>query len=181
MPVDNTPTMALKASGCDQARVVHKPRLLSDNGSYTSPANWPTGSGPGAWIMFGVHRFIPRPRARSSVGTRPSRTASCSRTTSCRAISNGTRSLRRPLQQPPLPREPRQSVPGRRLLRPRSGHHRKEKAHQGNDHTEPPVAPPKPGGITSTPDEPNPPIPGKLIRPIRSDDGHPLAVTPIRA
>ena len=25
--------MALKASGCDQATVVHKPRLLSDNGS----------------------------------------------------------------------------------------------------------------------------------------------------
>ena len=25
--------LALAASGCDQARVVHKPRLLSDNGS----------------------------------------------------------------------------------------------------------------------------------------------------
>ena len=25
--------LALTASGCDQARVVHKPRLLSDNGS----------------------------------------------------------------------------------------------------------------------------------------------------
>ena len=25
--------LALKASGCDQATVVHKPRLLSDNGS----------------------------------------------------------------------------------------------------------------------------------------------------
>ena len=35
--------MALKASGCDQATVVHKPRLLSDNGSsYIAgdPAEW---------------------------------------------------------------------------------------------------------------------------------------------
>jgi putative transposase len=31
--VTDTLTMALKASGCDQARIVHKPRLLSDNGS----------------------------------------------------------------------------------------------------------------------------------------------------
>ena len=35
--------MALQASGCDSARVLHKPRLLSDNGSsYISGelANW---------------------------------------------------------------------------------------------------------------------------------------------
>ena len=31
--VPNTLTLALQASGCDQAHVVHKPRLLSDNGS----------------------------------------------------------------------------------------------------------------------------------------------------
>jgi len=31
--VTDTLTLALQASGCDQARVVHKPRLLSDNGS----------------------------------------------------------------------------------------------------------------------------------------------------
>ena len=31
--VTATLEMALKASGCDQATVVHKPRLLSDNGS----------------------------------------------------------------------------------------------------------------------------------------------------
>jgi putative transposase len=31
--VTNTLEMALKASGCDQATVAHKPRLLSDNGS----------------------------------------------------------------------------------------------------------------------------------------------------
>lgn len=31
--VQNTLDLALTASGCDQARVIHKPRLLSDNGS----------------------------------------------------------------------------------------------------------------------------------------------------
>lgn len=31
--VTDTLDLALKASGCDQVRVVHKPRLLSDNGS----------------------------------------------------------------------------------------------------------------------------------------------------
>ena len=31
--VTDTLDLALAASGCDQARIVHKPRLLSDNGS----------------------------------------------------------------------------------------------------------------------------------------------------
>lgn len=31
--VADTLELALKASGCDQATVIHKPRLLSDNGS----------------------------------------------------------------------------------------------------------------------------------------------------
>lgn len=31
--VTDTLNLALQASGCDQAQVIHKPRLLSDNGS----------------------------------------------------------------------------------------------------------------------------------------------------
>jgi putative transposase len=31
--VTDTLDLALQASGCDQVHVVHKPRLLSDNGS----------------------------------------------------------------------------------------------------------------------------------------------------
>ena len=31
--VTDTPELALKASGCDSAKVIHKPRLLSDNGA----------------------------------------------------------------------------------------------------------------------------------------------------
>jgi len=46
--VTDTLELALKASGCDQATVVHKPRLLSDNGSsYISGdlAEWLDGQG----------------------------------------------------------------------------------------------------------------------------------------
>ena len=46
--VTDTLELALQASGCDQARVVHKPRLLSDNGpSYISGdlAKWLDGKG----------------------------------------------------------------------------------------------------------------------------------------
>src|SRR3954467_13273974 len=42
--VTDTLDIALAASGCDQARIIHKPRLLSDNGSsYVS-------SGPAEWL-----------------------------------------------------------------------------------------------------------------------------------
>ena len=42
--VTDTLDLALQASGGDQATVLHKPRLLSDNGSsYGVPhLNWPT-------------------------------------------------------------------------------------------------------------------------------------------
>jgi transposase InsO family protein len=46
--VTDTLDLALQASGCDQAHVIHKPRLLSDNGSsYVSCdlAEWLQGNG----------------------------------------------------------------------------------------------------------------------------------------
>jgi putative transposase len=46
--VTDTLELALTASGCDSARVLHKPRLLSATTARpTSPANWPNGSRPG--------------------------------------------------------------------------------------------------------------------------------------
>ena len=68
--VTDTLDLALTASGCDQARVVHKPRLLSDNGPATSPASWRNGSTSRIWHMFAARPIILRPRARSSAGTR---------------------------------------------------------------------------------------------------------------
>ena len=85
--VTDTLQMALTASGCCSARVVHKPRLLSDNGSsYVSGdlAKWLEDAS-----MDHV-RGAPCPKARSSVGTRRSKTASCSKTTTYRATSKRT-------------------------------------------------------------------------------------------
>ena len=60
--------LALQASGFDRAKVMHKPRLLSDNGSsYISDdlAQWLAEY---KWITCGALHTIHRPRARSSVG-----------------------------------------------------------------------------------------------------------------
>ena len=85
--VTDTLELALKASGCDQVTVLHKPRLLSDNGaSYVSGelAEWLNDNG---MDQSEVRPTTLRRRARSNDGIKPSRTASYSRTTSCRAIS----------------------------------------------------------------------------------------------
>ena len=79
--VTDTLQLALAASGCDQARVGHKPRLLSTMGRATSPPISPNGSTTTACGMCTVHPIIRKPRARSSAGIRRSRTASCWRTT----------------------------------------------------------------------------------------------------
>ena len=50
--VTDTLQMALTASGCAAARVVHKPRLLSDNGSSYVSATWPNGSKMPACAMY---------------------------------------------------------------------------------------------------------------------------------
>ena len=50
--------------------------------------------------MSVAHLTIPRPRARSSAGTRPSRTGSCWSPIICPVISKPARRLRRALQPP---------------------------------------------------------------------------------
>ena len=88
LDVTATLDLALAASGLDQMTVVHRPRLLSDNGSSyvaTDLAEWLDQQN-----MEHVRGapFTRRPRARSSAGIRRSRTASCSSITTCPAISN---------------------------------------------------------------------------------------------
>ena len=62
--VTATLKLALEASGCNRANVVHKPRLLSDNGSsYISGVDM-NGSRTTVWITFGAHRITRKPRAR---------------------------------------------------------------------------------------------------------------------
>ena len=66
--VTDTLTIALQASGLASAKVIHRPRLLSDNGSSYIAGD--LGSGTGASITSAARRCIPRPRARSNAGTR---------------------------------------------------------------------------------------------------------------
>ena len=68
--VTDTLNLALVASGCDQATVRQRPRLLSDNGRVTSPVNWPIGCRIGILNIHGVHHAIRKPKAKSSAGTR---------------------------------------------------------------------------------------------------------------
>src|SRR4051812_11911221 len=85
--VTQTLDLALQASGVDRAKVVHRPRLLSDNGpSYISAelAEWLDERNMG---HVRARPAIRKPRARSSVGIKRSKTASCSKTTICPATS----------------------------------------------------------------------------------------------
>ena len=85
--VTDTLNLALKASGCDSAKVIHKPRLLSDNAVHPiSQAISLTGSTTTAWITFVGRHITRRHRVKSSAGIKPSRTGSCWKTISCPAI-----------------------------------------------------------------------------------------------
>ena len=87
--VTATLDLALEASGLDRMTVVHRPRLLSDNGSSYVPPISPNGWTGRTWSMSAERLIIRRPRARLSDGIRRSRTASCWSITPCREISNG--------------------------------------------------------------------------------------------
>src|SRR6478735_9465999 len=65
------------------------------------------------------------------------------------------RGLRRNLQSPALPREPRQPDTGRRLLRAGSDHPHRTRKDQAKDHPTKTLAAPSAGRITSKPDEPD--------------------------
>ena len=83
--VTETLDLALAACGLDQVTVVHRPRLLTDNGSSSIAGE--NGLRAAAWRPSGVLHAIRRPRARSSAGTSRSRTASCSSPTTYLALS----------------------------------------------------------------------------------------------
>ena len=83
------------------------------------------------------------------------------------------RRLRRPLQSPPLPREPRQPHPGRRLLRSWSNHPHTEGNHQAENHraTTPAASCTRSHNFNS--DGPYPLLNRLLTCPKGSDDIHP--------
>ena len=120
--VTDTLNLALEASGCDKAEVIHKPRLLSDNGSsYIAGdlADWlgergmghvrgapnhpqTQGSEQGSWPRWG--RVSPANRALASDLEEPDPAGKLLPAGRSGAADRGLRLL---LQQPPVPREPR--------------------------------------------------------------------------
>src|SRR4051794_20842436 len=121
--VTDTLDLALVASGCDQARIVHKPRLLSDNGSsYVS-------SDLAEWLDAQNMGHVSR-RALPSANTGQNRTlaSDAQEPHPARKLLPAGRScsqprkVRRSLQPPALSRELEQSNAGRRLLRTRPNH-----------------------------------------------------------
>jgi putative transposase len=133
--VTETLELALAASGCTQARVWHRPRLLSDNGpGYISGelAAWLAGEG--------------MEHIRGAQEPHPAREPPPARRT-----RGAGRGLHRALQPPARPREPGEPHPGRRLLRPRPGDPARAGAHQAPDHPATPLAAPQPGHLTSQP------------------------------
>ncbi len=88
LDVTATLDLALAASGLDQMTVVHRPRLLSDNGSSyvaTDLAEWLDQQNMEHVRSAPYH---PQTQGKSSAGIRRSRIASCLNTTTCPAISN---------------------------------------------------------------------------------------------
>jgi hypothetical protein len=120
--VTDTLELALQASGCDNAKVMQRPRLLSDNGPCYVAGELADGSPArdGAHPRFALPSPDPgqdRAMAPDTEEPHPARKplpARCSR--------SADRRLRRSLQSPALPREPGQSHTGRRLLRTRPDH-----------------------------------------------------------
>ena len=157
--VTETLTLALKASGCDRAQVVHKPRLLSDNGSsYISGdlAEWLDDRS-----MEHVRGAPYHPQTQGKI-ERWHQTLKnlcpAGELLSARRPQGRRRHLRRVLQLPPLPRKPRQPHPRRCLLRPGPHHHREKEKDQRADHPKTPLGPTQASGLTSTHDEPDPPL-----------------------
>ena len=69
--VTDTLELALKASGCDRATVIHKPRPLSDNGSSYIADDLAKWLDDRDMEHIRGAPYHPQPRARSSVGIKP--------------------------------------------------------------------------------------------------------------
>ena len=128
--VTDTLELALAASGCDQATVLHKPRLLSDNGSsYVAGdlADWLEEKGMDHVRGAPFHLLPDRRCLHRRAGTNPRQNRalasdheeprSAGALLLARRSGTADRSLRPALQPPPLPREPEQRHAVRCLLR----------------------------------------------------------------
>ena len=128
--VTATLKLALEASGCNRANVVHKPRLLSDNGSsYISGALAEWLEDHGMDHLRGAP-YHPQTQGKIERWHQTLKNRILLENYYTRRSRKPDQRLRRSLQQPTLPREHRQRNSSRRLLWTPHRHHRKEKKDQ---------------------------------------------------
>ena len=139
--VTATLDLALKASGLDRVTVVHRPRLLSDNGpSYVSAdlAEWLDGRSMDH-VRGAPHHPMTQGKIERWHQTLKNR-ISARELLSAGRPRNSDRRLRRRLQSSALPREPGQPDAGRRLLRTRPDNPHRTGKDQTTDHRKPTLA-----------------------------------------
>ena len=148
--VTDTLKLALQASGLDQATVMQRPRLLSDNGS--------------SYVSGDLAKWLERQDMRHTRGApyHPMTQGKIERwhQTLKNRILLENYYLPGDLEAQidvfvayynhPLSREHRQSHPGRRLLRAQSNHPAGKRKDQTQDHPKPSVASPQTSRVTST-------------------------------
>jgi putative transposase len=146
--VTATLDLALRASGLHEATLTQRPRLLSDNGSsYVAAdlATWLKGQNI-KHIRGAPYHPMTQGKIERWHQTLKNRVLL---ELSARRSRSPDRSLRRRLQPPPLPREHRQSHPGRRLLRAGAYHPGRKRKDQTTDHRQPTPAAPAAGRLKS--------------------------------
>ena len=171
--VTDTLELALAASGCDSAKVVHKPRLLSDNGSsYISSdlAEWLKDRGMRACSRRTVPSADPgQDRALAPDAQEPH---SARELLPARRSRSPDRALRRALQSQALPRKPTEPDAGRRLLRQRPNHPSGTRKDQTRHHQTATIATSVESRLNSNPNEPEPPSLNSSDCPKAFEDGH---------
>jgi len=133
--VTDTLELALAASGCDQVHVLHKPRLLSDNGpSYVAGELADFLAGKGMSHVRGAP-FHPQTQGKDrTLAPNIKEPYPAGKLLSARRPRSPGRSVRRALQSPALSREPEQRHASRRLLRQGTIHHQTARKDQTQNH-----------------------------------------------
>ncbi len=145
--------LALEASGCNRAEVVHKPRLLADNGSSYIAGNladWLEDQGMDHVRGAPNHPHRPeQDRALARPRSDPEEPHPARKLLPAGRPGSAGRRLRGALQSPALPREPWQPHARRRLLRTGQGHHQTKEEHQETNHRKATTGAPAPRSLTS--------------------------------
>ena len=148
--VTDTLGLALAASGLRQAKVVHRPRLLSDNGSQLHLGrSRQMARRHKTWSMSAARLTTPDARQDRALASDVQEPHPAGELLPAGRSRTPDRGLRRATIITPLSREPRQSHARRRLLRTRPDHPARTRKDQTPDNRKPPLAASSASRITS--------------------------------